>query len=328
MTTSVSTIGPNTKTILVDNDTQAGVLSQISAILVASGWEIWDQVSTTNLVVRSKCYDGVNYKYLQVSVPATTKLSVTAWENWNNSTHVGTNQAYYNGNTAACVLTISLTSCNITVFSSNRYAVFVVNGAANMSAACFEFYRDNPTDLPASGFPNFFMTTYQSLVTSGGTAMSAPNSDGQIANNGYNTITVGGLPRNRYGDSAQRAAQCNALISMCGIVGGAGTYYNTNGGGGYGAISPATPLNNGNAVQMLASTPILICSMASNIGTVWSGTTGQFDWRGRVFGLKMLPYNFGQYGDITSLLCDSNGFTDVGGTAQDHFILGQIAIPL
>lgn len=37
MTTSVSTIGPNTKTILVDNDTQAGVLSQISAILVASG---------------------------------------------------------------------------------------------------------------------------------------------------------------------------------------------------------------------------------------------------------------------------------------------------
>lgn len=325
MTTSVSTIGPNTKTILVDNDTPAGLITAISAVMVASGWEIWDQVSTTNLVVRSKCYDGVNYKYLQITA-GTGNIWLSIWESWNNSTHAGTNQAWYNSSVASISLTISLTSCNITVFSSNRYVYIAINGVASMSGGAFEFYRDNPTDLPANGFPNFFATSYGSLIT---TSMVGNSSNatgpGNVTGAGNNTVSIGGLPRNRYGDIGQKAAQANALISACGLVGGAAVY---NIGTSYNALSPATPLQNGNAVQLLACTPILICSMSSQISYMAGTPVGQFDWRGRVFGLKMLPYNFGQYGDITSLLCDSNGFTDVGGTAQDHFILGQIAIPL
>lgn len=64
-------------------------------------------------------------------------------------------------------------------------------------------------------------------------------------------------------------------------------------------------------------------------------TMSRFEHRGRVFGLKFGPVDFGSFGDRISIKCDSNGFTDENGTLVDHFILigysysdQRFAIPL
>lgn len=57
-----------------------------------------------------------------------------------------------------------------------------------------------------------------------------------------------------------------------------------------------------------------------------------FDFRGRVYGIKMLPIYFGTHLDIISIKVDANGFADANGTPMDHIILapsaGRIALPL
>lgn len=324
MTTTTTVLGPNSKTLLLDNDTQAGVISAISAVLVASGWEVWDQVSTINLVMRSKCYDGVNYKYLQLNCTTTTKLAVSVWESWNNSTHAGTNQAYLTTSVSTVTLAITMSACNITIFSSNRFAFFSVNNIVTNSIGVFEFIRDNPSETIAMGFPNFFIATYATLSTVGYTS---GNSGALAADLGSNAGgTVGGVPRNRFGDTGAKAAVANALLSMNGMIGSESHY---DCGTGYLSVSNGYNVKNEVANgQLLAATPIFIGTFSMWPAILKTGTAGLFDWRGRVFGLKMIPTNFGIYGDLTSVLCDSNGFSDPNGAAVDHFILGTVALPL
>lgn len=322
MTVTTTTLGSNSKTISLDNATQAEVITAISAILTASGWSIWDQVSTTNCVYRSPCYDGVNYKYLQLNCSSTTALVMSVWEGWNNATHVGTNQAQI-GVSASATLTIAMSACNISIFSSSHYAFFTVNNAVTYSGGVFEFYRDNPSDLPSAGFPNYFACWYGSLNTSNGTVGASPDPNVAIANgNG----TVGGVPRNRYGDTGFGANNGNALLSINGLIGGYNGVWNS----GPVVYSSGAVVPNGTSTgQSLAATPVFINNICPN-PTVLGGASvrGKFDYRGRVFGLKMLPTGFGQYGDVTSVLCDADGFSDPSGTGLDHFILGNIAVPL
>jgi hypothetical protein len=247
---------------------------------------------------------------------------MSVWEGWNNATHVGTNQAQI-GASASATLTIAMSACNISIFSSSHYAFFTVNNAVTYSGGVFEFYRDNPSDLPSAGFPNYFTCWYRSLTAAGGSGIyTDPNNTVANANG-----TVGGVPRNRYGDTGFGANNGNALLSINGLIGG---YFAAFDAPNFLAYSSGAVVPNGTSTgQSLAATPVFINNICPN-PTVLGGASvrGKFDYRGRVFGLKMLPTGFGQYGDVTSVLCDADGFSDPSGTGLDHFILGNIAVPL
>jgi len=322
MTISITTLGQNSKVMSVDNDTIANILATIRDIIVTSGWEIWDQVSTTNVVLRNKCYDGVNYKYLQLLISASA-LNVSTYEGWNNSTHVGTNLAYYDIGGSSTSVTISTNMCNISLFYSARYVHFIVNNNPSVLASnvgVFEFYRDNPTDLPANGFPNF-------LITSSPGMQSGGNTGGGVAY--YNT--VGGVPRNRYGLTGKPAAAGNAFMSPIGVSGifsgdGSSTTQNANAVIAYpsttGAAIVATPCFITNMVTANA-----LSSLKSLNGV--DATASKPDFRGRVFGLKLIPAGYGNNGDVVQVPVDANGFSDSSsGTLADHMLFTYFALPL
>lgn len=63
----------------------------------------------------------------------------------------------------------------------------------------------------------------------------------------------------------------------------------------------------------------------------FSDSSAAFDYRGRVFGIKLLPMGFGAHLDIVSIKVDANGFADANGTPKDHIIIaatvGRFALP-
>jgi len=310
MAVTATVLGPNSKALVFANTTGAEILQAISDTLTAAGWTVWDQVSTTNVVFRSKCYDNVNYKYAQVLYSASNAMYLNVFENWNTTSHSGTNQVYLDGSGTLYQLSISLTSMTINVFCSARYLYLQLNNAfttRNDGAGLFEFTRDNPADTPALGVPNFFMTTGMHL-----------RADVLDSNTQYFS-TVGGVPRNRAGLVGKPAAMGNALISPNGIVGSIG-------GSNYSGT--AHTIYSGSLGAMV-STPNFVTT-ASNLSNLVAtkaspgvdATAASFDWRGRVFGLKTLPTGLGVYGDILPVTCDANGFSDPSGTPVSHIVIG------
>lgn len=118
---------------------------------------------------------------------------------------------------------------------------------------------------------------------------------------------VGGVPRARNGVLGSSATSWSALTSVLGVLGG----------------TPTTLAQPGN-MTAVGFFPVVTPVYWSKFD--YSNTASEY--RGRVFGLKMIPRNYGVIGDISSVNCDSDGFTDPTGTAADHFIVYGYALPV
>lgn len=303
-------LGPNSVGFACDQFTGADLLQLIQQTLVSAGYEIFDNISTVSKVFRNKCADGVTYKYIQIGASG-TNLTLQVWEGWNNSTHVGTNQASISTASLTYItMPFKTASSDIVMFYSGRYIFFIVNGftIAVTYGGVFEFSRDNPSDTVAAGFPSYFITTNVTLRY--GTTTSG------------NLSTVGGTPRDRNGNLGVAAAAGSALLSTIGMIGGeyppgASTYQAA-------AVLPANNVGG----YCIAATPVYYSHLVSQNSALGGGYYSMNDYRGRVFGVKILPTGYALRGDVVSIKCDANGFADPSGMAVDHYAIDNFALPL
>lgn len=124
------------------------VNSQILADTLPNNWAVFDAAASASAkVLRSANSDGVSYKYAHLSYASNT-LSLTSYESWNASTHVGTNQAF---RSTATGLTISVSTAFATtggtlyLYATSDILMFGTSSAAIASIPLVaEFTRESP----------------------------------------------------------------------------------------------------------------------------------------------------------------------------------------
>jgi len=129
-------------------------LTTITATTPA-GWTLHDANSGTNKqVIKSPCLEGLAYKYAEISLYSTTAFTMYLYEDFNNSTHTGTN---ITANSTNYAQQLNLTDGGkIYIFSSARYCALVSETTAygdssrNGITLCTEF---KPLCPWANGYP-------------------------------------------------------------------------------------------------------------------------------------------------------------------------------
>jgi len=157
-------IGPNSHRIQYGPATALADLRAAveAAILASHGWEVHDAAAGTNAVCyRALNADGITYKYVVLDFNTAGYMLLKAFESWNSTTHVGTNQCYLMESTNYNQRVDLTNGGNIYIFVSPRWlaAVSYNNGVIGSSSGqsftgCFERTRvedelaSGSTDLP------------------------------------------------------------------------------------------------------------------------------------------------------------------------------------
>lgn len=286
MSLALNPMGPNSASLLWDNETLPNLMTAINDWLVQHGWDLFDSVSATAKVYRAVNAGGTTYKYMRLEA-ISGYLDVKHYESWNATTHVGTNLAA--GATTYPALT--LTSGTLYLFASNRwfYATGKTGTTFDYGNGICEFSRDNPTDTEAGGFPASFFYN--------GAVLMLPAGAGPA------------ICRNRQNLTAASANTDTAFISSLGVIKANGTNNRQQ---------------QGVSNFYHADTPIFFSQ--------FTDSSAAFDYRGRVYGIKFLPIQFGAHLDVVSIKCDANGFASAAGTPVDHAIFAastaRFALPL
>lgn len=124
--------------------------TKILANSLPNNWTVYDAAASASAqVLRSLNTDGVSYKYAHLSFSGTT-LSITTYESWNPTTHVGTNQAmkYTNSGLSNAVTTAFSATVPAPIYiyaTSNMFAFGVTTFTdATLLPMVIEFTRDCP----------------------------------------------------------------------------------------------------------------------------------------------------------------------------------------
>lgn len=148
-------------------------------ILNNHGWELHDAAAGTNQrCYRAKNKDDVTYKYVVLDLATANSIKLVVWENWNATTHVGTNKANLSDVAAKAGAVTATQPGQIFLFINPRWLAMVTrnpfNGVLNSDPSgqgifgCFEFTRDNTNDDGADGLPCFmFMNTCDMYFNNG-----------------------------------------------------------------------------------------------------------------------------------------------------------------
>ena len=120
--------------------------STLLANTAVSNWTVWDSAAAVNSqVLRSLNADGTTYKYVQITLTATT-IALLGWESWNAATHVGLNPSSC-GSAAAVPMNVSFlsfaTANNISIIATPR-SLNIVNAplVSSTNAFLYEVTRD------------------------------------------------------------------------------------------------------------------------------------------------------------------------------------------
>lgn len=296
MTVSITALGANSAVLTLTGETQDGFRVAISDWYSTHGWTQHDSFINGGgdrcLVMKAPCAGGIAQKYVQFVITGAA-INVFPYEAWNAVTHVGTNQGLTANNGAQA---ITLSSCKLYLFATNRYlGIMSLNGVTYSDAAfVFEVKRENPNDMDeATGLPAFYSTTITRSVLYGGAYNSAAFP---------RTVSGAGNVANKYSMSRSK----NHLIT-----------------GNDGSTTAIYPARTDTALDV-ADTPVMY-----PLGG-WA-TTHRHQYMGRVYGLKTLPRDFGSMLDTVNVKCNSEGMTDALGTDVQHIILSntycRIALP-
>lgn len=306
MAIQVTKSGDLSYVVNIVNGNILDIFAAITSAMLGQGYTVYDNISTCTKCFVNTCADGVSKKYIWLSIGNSgdvAKLQSYAYGRWDLAAHAGVDQgstmtdALYNSN-----ILFSLTKTTLYLFISPRYyfATCLYNTYV-YGGGVVEFARDNPNDLPASGFPSYFITT-DSLL-------SGTNSNATTAG------SVGGVPRDRAGNTGTTAADGSALVSPIGIhsnkIGAATAWGATLMGGSSGGV-------------VMGFTP----HYYTHLFPASDSNASLNDYRGRVFGIKMLPPNLYSFGMTLNIPCDENGFSNSSGVSKLHFCMGNYCFPL
>lgn len=307
MSVTTNTIGTNTRQIVISGETSINnILTAVSNALVALGWTAYDTVTTgTNnaqvrQIFRVLNADATTYKYLGILWhPNKGLFHTTAYESWNSSTHVGTNEVFTNGYTFPSGVQYS--NCSIYVMASARWAVLysTIRGEYGPWSGVFEFEREAAEDTVGAGFPCFAWTNSNIIGEPVGHSATVGTSN-------HDSWCVS-FPRTPHPYTGIAAAQFNTLIS------------------GFGMFPPSVPtagLNTSHANKLGGLSSGYAWDSAKKAVHVLKGAgVGNAQPRGRMFGVKAIG-PIGDPLDTVVLPIDANyHYASSGGTNTDHWVL-------
>lgn len=289
-------LGPNSWVIaFAMGTTVAQISAEVTTVLVAAGWEVYDAVAGTKAICyRALNKDGLTYKYMVLNYNTTNWMFIQVYESWNPSTHTGTNPCPRNSDTSAGYQQTLLLSSDkglLYIFANTRYAAF---GARQYSystfgntttcgvSGCFEFDRDNPDDTVAAGYPVHCMVNTGRL--------------GENNSSSYETLSI---PRTPSGSSG--VAQYAEVSTVFGK-----TSYN--------------PLFGLNSILPNTVNPFGNKDWAISL-YVQDGTPSNPSVRGRMFGLKAFTQSRLSFLDKIQVPVDDDLNYNANGILTDHFII-------
>lgn len=149
------------------------VNSQLIANDIPTNWTVHDSAAAVGAqVVRSANAVGSKFKYGHLSYSGSV-LTLKSYEDWNSSTHVGTNPAHYS-NTGISSFNVhsafSTTGGSIWVYATNRNLI-ISNGATGGASGVLEFSPDSNAindTYPLHVLANF-TSNYSALGAASGT---------------------------------------------------------------------------------------------------------------------------------------------------------------
>jgi hypothetical protein len=168
MAVTTTALGPNSYQLDYTNGTTATELMAAleAAIIDGHGWEVHD--ASPGGTGTAKCFkalnkDGTTYKFVIVRINANS-LTTEVYENWNATTHVGTNMAYLSNDANSGSYFYTTQSGQLFLFVSPRWLGLLsrnvmtgtlgyLNTSFQGAHGCFEISRDNAEDTAAAGYP-------------------------------------------------------------------------------------------------------------------------------------------------------------------------------
>lgn len=318
MTTTATALGANSVAINYSvNSTKAEVLQAISDFLTTHGWAVHDAAAGTNAVAfKADNADGVSRKFMVVDTNTDNFLLTKVYEDWNATTHVGTNLAYQSDATAKAQQLSLSNSGYVYVFATARYALFLTkknDGALgdsvhNSFSGICEISKDNPDEV-AGQFPIY-------AFVNGGHMMGHNN-----VNPNYPMCFA--LPRTKAGKVAADACSPMSVSCLAGIT----VVSNSDSSYKLSTMLPSQPNPWSVDSHNFVFTPFAVETNRNVSG----GTP--FNIRGRFYGLKILSNQLGSVFDLATIKVDGESFYSPVGTDQDHHVLStnqnnRFAIPV
>lgn len=304
--TTTTAMGSNSCYIAYDtSDTVTTLMTAITTWLTANGWNAYDTISTSRVIFNSFNDDGVTVKYLEINC-SSSSITCNIYETWNATTHVGTNLSSNISNTMSHSCGSGGTG-QVFLYATPRYMTIQIKYGTTYSQSwgVYEIFNDNAQD-------NSSVPPYVSFSTSIGTGVG---------------VCYVAPCRTRNGLLSGSAAESSGLIWAFGQL--KRTAYNS--GNQYNSMFWPTAVNPWSG-KALASTPSVFMDAYYGSSAYGQDFSTNVDFRGRLYGIKMISQNVGASQDIIPIKCDSNGMTDPNGTAVNHHILGflnyRIAVPL
>jgi hypothetical protein len=130
--------------------------SSITTTYDSAGWTLHDgSTGATSLqIIKALQQDGVTYKYVGINATSTTSFKLTVYEDWNATTHVGTNGVDSNSITWS-----SSTQQPFYIYASIftiAIALQTTPSSNSFSAACCALEVDNTLGTFIAGYPTTF----------------------------------------------------------------------------------------------------------------------------------------------------------------------------
>lgn len=285
MSIIVTELGPNSCSIKVQDEgtNPVNILNALVDWLLQHGWEMHDNWASNKKVIRAINADGVTYKYVLLDYSVSyAYLAVNLYESWNATTHAGTNPAgTYRISGGQDAYAFSLI-----VFATNRYFGFFNKNPITIGGFQLigEHSRDNQNAQVLSYPPTYFTSSLGIVINANTSGFMFPRSSIGVAGS-YHGYTY--------------------LSNVQSIF-----YYDRYRSGKGPAFVLPSQYKDGN---INAFSTIDLYAYFDN--------DGDNEHRGRVYGLKIGPMNFGTLMDKVKINCDSNGFSDPNGQEVDHYIL-------
>lgn len=332
MSVEVVTLGPNSAMLSLNNilttDDLDEAVGEVINFLTSHGWEIHDQCTAKSnivpetgnhkgIILRSPMADAPEvYKYIGIWEKRETSsnsnpysyLYFTSYENWNNETHVGVNQAPARdtNNRSQSYMAVELVSdYTIYMFASSRYIAYSTVSSTNnitSNAPCLlEISKDNNAEVTGE-YPRFVIFSLRYFYQN--TMKSEYTTETTGAQSYYPVLTRG--LRNISSKLLNTSNGSNLLGS---------TYPNTMPP----APNPFEP-DKIPVYNVYFCDPDILCPHT----------------RGRGYGIKLLQNKIGKLLDIIEIPCDEEGFFDKDGELVEHYIVpvyadgnfyGRVAFP-
>lgn len=332
MTVTINTLGPNSRQLVIEGETgPLGIIDAVNTSLVALGWTLFDSISSgANNCLVTKVYSalcddadrsGPSTKYMILRYDTPKQFwYVTCCESWNNTTHVPTNECFVNGRCTP--LPFQYDYCNLYVYASVRYAVFLGSVLSELSAwqGIFEFEREAPEDL-ATDVPCFGWGSQYSM---GSVWAICDRNDISYASWGP-VPHVFSVPRTKSGATGFAAMKTLAFVTSYGQFPPHVVYaphYTSNSNG---VINTNTDINNGHLASFgkgLLYRWDNTKNVASSIKLVENSSSYACP-SGRFHGITLLSQKVtANTLDSVSIPLNTDGFFDNTGTPTDHSLLG------